>query len=195
MWLLLVALALAALVTWLSNGDFKRLEDVPLKHMWLLLVAALVQIAIFVPGFSARTFGGLIPYLYLASFALVLLALLINLKVVGIPLALAGVSCNTLAIALNGGYMPTSGGVVEKLAARSEFAAAPGGPRDVLVAANNVLSRSPKLLLLGDVFWMRIGSLRTAFSIGDMLLAAGLFWLLVHYSRRPRGRHRTGIET
>jgi hypothetical protein len=52
------------------------------------------------------------------------------------------------------------------------------------------MTTDPKLVFLGDVLVAPMGRFAAAFSIGDVLLALGVAWLLIHYSRRPRGRHR-----
>ena len=52
--------------------------------------------------------GDLGPPLYVASTALVFVAVLRNLAIRGMPLIAAGAGANLAAIVANGGYMPAS---------------------------------------------------------------------------------------
>lgn len=190
--LLLFALLVGVFVAWLTNGDLRKLEKAPLRHAWLFAVAFVVQFAIFWPSQeTALRYGRLVPALYIASFVLVLGALAVNLRTAGIPLAALGVTSNLVAIAVNGGYMPTTRAMAERCEALGSYLPL-ADASTVLVHQNSVISPEPRLLFLGDVLSLPGCFAGTAFSLGDVLLSVGIVWLLLHYSRRPKGRHRAG---
>lgn len=191
---LFLALVAAIAVAWLTNGDLRKLEKTPLRHGWLLAVAVVMQLALFPPILGGRPFGTATPYLYVTSLVLVLVALLLNLRTAGLPLAAAGVGLNLVCILANGGYMPTPRWAAEAAGIAGEYVPLAGGPAGASVYAYSIMYSRPKLAFLGDVLVLPMGRFAAALSIGDVLLALGVAWLLIHYSRRPRGRHLKGVS-
>lgn len=126
------------------------------------------------------------------SLLLVLAVLLLNLRTVGLPLAAVGVGLNFICIVANGGYMPTPRWAAEAAGIAGEYVPLAGGPAGASVYAYSIMYSQPKLAFLGDVLVLPMGRFAAALSIGDAVLALGIAWLLIHYSRRPRGRHRRG---
>ena len=66
-----------------------------------------LQIVLFSGPVSERI-GDAGPPIYVASTALVLVAVLGNLRIPGMALVALGAACNLAAIVANGGYMPAS---------------------------------------------------------------------------------------
>lgn len=192
---LIFALIAAIAIAWLTNGDLRKLEKTPLRHGWLLGLAVVMQLALFPPFIGGRPFGGTTPYLYVLSLLLVFAALLLNLRTAGLPLAAVGVGLNLICILANGGYMPTPRWAAEAAGIAGDYVPLAGGPAGASVYAYSIMTAQPKLVFLGDVLVLPLGRFAAAFSIGDVLLALGVAWLLIHYSRRPRGRHRSGAAT
>lgn len=188
--ILLFALLAGLGVAWLLNGDVARLEKAPVRLAWLLVVAAAVQLVIFPPFMSNRWLGVAVPYLYVGSFAAVLGVLAFNWRTRGLALAAAGVALNLVAIVANGGYMPASQAAVERAGLTSGYEAVPWIARGAVVHQNSILRSDAPAWFLGDVFALPAGPFSTVFSVGDAVLAAGVVWLIFHYSRRPRGKHR-----
>jgi hypothetical protein len=154
-----------------------------------------MQLALFPPILGGRPFGTFTPYLYVLSLLLVLATLLLNLRTVGLPLAAAGVGLNFVCILANGGYMPTPRWAAEAAGIVGEYVPLAGGPAGASVYAYSIMYSQAKLVFLGDVLVLPMGRFAAAFSIGDVILALGIAWLLIHYSRRPSGRHRKGATS
>ncbi len=102
--------------------------------------------------------------MYVASTAVVLVALLRNVAQPGLPIVALGAVSNFLAIVANGGYMPASAGALAALGKvhGNEF-------------SNSAVVADPALAPLTDVFAMPAGlPFANVFSIGDVLIAIGI---------------------
>jgi len=138
------------------GGDLRRLGTLAVRW-WPLLAAAVL----------ARLAGPLVPFaplpLYLGSFAAILVVVAGNLRLPGVPLIGVGAALNFVVVSLNGG-MPVD------LAAAA--AAGSSGPHDPLHFA---LTAETRLPALADV--IPLGIVRSVYSLGDLAIAAGGFWL------------------
>ena len=167
--LFLTVVALALMTLRPAGGRFSVLAELPLRRWELVLAALLVQILVISvlvdpPHLLAAT-------LHLLSYALAGGFLWANRSLRGLPVAAAGGGLNVLAIAANGGVMPAT-----ESALRSAGLSL-GGDHFV----NSAAVDEPRLALLGDVFFVpaSVGPLANVFSIGDVVLAAGVL-LVVH---------------
>jgi hypothetical protein len=108
--------------------------------------------------------GWLAPVGYVVSTTAVLLAVLSNLRLPGFRILAAGAIANLAAVVANGGYMPSSVEAL-RIADRGHETG----------YTNSALVSHPNLALFTDVFaipsWMPLANV---FSIGDVLIAAGL---------------------
>lgn len=170
--LLLYFLVGGLLVGRLSGGRISRLGDIQFRWAGLALLGLLVQLALFAPPVATRV-GTLGPSLYVASTAVVLVALLRNVRLPGLALVAVGAFMNLAAIVANGGYMPSS---PSAWAGLTGVAALPTSDY-----SNSALAGPNTLLpFLGDVFYLpRPIPLANVFSIGDVLIGLGAAWLLV----------------
>lgn len=138
------------------GGDLRRLGTLTLRWWPLLAAAILVRLA-----------APLVPFaplpLYLGSFAAILVVVAGNLRLPGVPLIGVGAALNLAVVSLNGG-MPVD------LAAVA--AAGSSAPHDPLHFA---LTTDTRLPALADV--IPIGIVRSVYSLGDVAIAAGGFWL------------------
>ncbi len=108
--------------------------------------------------------------LHLLSYALLLAFAAFNRHILGVLVTAAGVACNALVIALNGGYMP---------ATRSALRTA--GHLYTGDTSNNsrIADHGARLLFLSDVLAVPHAlPLANVFSIGDVLVAGGVAILL-----------------
>jgi hypothetical protein len=105
----------------------------------------------------------------------------LNRQLPGLWVVLVGVTSNLLVIAVNGGYMPIPPEVVARIAAGRAVAQMP--PGSVLAGSKDVLLPRQQALfwVLGDILvipppfpWP------TAMSIGDVLIAVGVFLFVVY---------------
>jgi len=141
----------------------------------LIALGFLAQVVLFSDAVASRV-GDLGPVLYVASTLVVVTAVLRNLDLPGIWLVVLGAISNMAAIASNGGYMPATPEAIASM-----------GRTAPTVYSNSAVVASPNLPWLIDRFalprWLPFANV---ISIGDVLLAAGVFVLLVVVMRRGR---------
>ena len=175
--LLLWSLPLGIAIGYLRGGRLSHLAKFELRGAWLILIALIIQLLIFPLGSGQQP---LIPfsteYFHLASYALLVVFVVLNWRQWGILAMGVGMLLNLLVITVNGGYMPTRPELLEA-AGRSEAAAK---LRELGVYANNMLLEpDTPLWFWGDVFYVPAGvPLANIFSVGDLLLALGLIFFL-----------------
>ena len=122
----------------------------------------------------------------LSSQILLLVFCLLNLRLSGIWLLSLGLALNLLVIAANGGFMPISPQTAGHLASQEVVQSIPlgsrfGSSKDVLLLPANT-----RLVWLSDRFLLPIGHYQAAFSLGDVVIAAGAFWLTASQGRPLR---------
>lgn len=171
--------AVGTAVGYLSGGRLRRLLGVRLRWLWLLWLAAAVQIAqLATANLPSATGHRLRAPLLALAFALALLWLGVNAPgrtwpwKTGVGLAVTGAVLNALPIAVNG-RMPYS-----------LSAAAVAGLRAGSQTAKNVpAGRGTRLLALGDT--IPVPSLHAVVSIGDVLLAIAAALLVATAMHHP----------
>jgi hypothetical protein len=175
-----VILILAILVALLRGGKITPLADLNIQWRGLILFGFLIQILIFNDFWQKNlTLQPLSPFLYIASLVLLLIALAKNRAIPGMKIITLGFLLNSLAITLNGGYMPAS---VDALIASGWSHHEPGQIN------NNSIAAGPTTLLpfLGDIFAIPKGFIfPNVFSIGDVLIAIGAVYLLQKTMVKP----------
>ena len=146
-----------------SGGDWRRLGLLHLRWWGLLLGAVALRVA-----------GLLLPLdllLYLAAIGAVGLVAAINYRLPGALAIAVGTGLNVVVIALNGG-MP-----VDAAVARDADALAFASDR-----LHIALTADTRLPFLADIIPLRI--FRNVYSLGDLVIAAGAFWLPFAWLRR-----------
>jgi hypothetical protein len=163
--LVIVALLCIASVP-LAGGRLSALSQLDLRAVWAAIGAAAIQVLIvtLVPGGS----HALHVALHVGSYALVVLFLVANRHLVGMPIIAIGAALNMIAIAANGGVMPAAPAALRI-----------AGIEESGDFANSAAVHDPHLLPLGDVIpipgpWP-IGNV---LSVGDLLIFAGALILL-----------------
>jgi MFS transporter, DHA3 family, macrolide efflux protein len=109
----------------------------------------------------------------------------------GLPIAAIGIAVNTLAITLNGGRMPIHAGAFE-LAGFTPADIA-GDPFHFLLVTDSVADFVAAGGLLGDVVPIPLPLINSVVSIGDILLAIGIFWTIVYSMTRPAAPSRSSV--
>jgi hypothetical protein len=164
----LYAIPLGILVGSLLGGRLDRLANLQFRWGWLAIAGLVVQVLLF-SGAGATAVGReLGAAIYVASTAAVLVAVMRNLRLPGIPLMAVGAALNLAAIVANGGIMPTT-----------ETALATAGLVDGPGFSNSDVVADPALGPLTDVFALPSSvPLANVFSIGDVLIGLGVAVLL-----------------
>jgi hypothetical protein len=174
------ALAIATVI----GGDVRRLSQIRIKHLELLLAAfgAKVSVALLGTAHSTAAVNAARP-LNVIGTVLLLAAVWFNRRIPGALIFGAGLLSNLIVILAFGGRMPVllPGG----------FDPSPGGVLPLLRAGLDplhVLLIQPQgLWFLGDVF--AIPSLfghESLVSIGDLTMAAGVAYLIIRWSVRSQ---------
>jgi hypothetical protein len=176
--LLLYFIVAGLLVGRLAGGRIDAIAEVKFRWWWLALGGLLLQAVLFAPAVAAQV-GSAGPALYVASTVAVLVSLLRNVGMRGFAVIAIGAGLNLLAIAANGGYMPSS---PEAWQALNGVAALPTSSYTNSALAGSATAFS----YLGDILVLpRPLPFANVFSLGDMLIGVGAAWFLVWTMRRP----------
>jgi Family of unknown function (DUF5317) len=159
-----------------------------LKHIWLVIVAFLPQlIAIYLPTIRYRISDGWAAASLVASQVFLLAFCWFNRRIPGMVVLAGGLAANLLVIAINGGFMPISPETASRLVTAETLQSVEIGSRfgwkDILL-----LPEHTNLAFLSDQFLLpKWFPYQVAFSVGDILVAAGAFWVMVagsHHSQK-----------
>jgi len=178
--ILLVALLLGLLAGWASARWHKRTYRAPdLNSIWLVPAAFVPQLLVaYLPLGKAWATSAAASAALPFSLLLFLAFVWLNRKLPGMPVLLIGLVLNLLVIAANGGWMPISPTTASQLPGGGDALLAPSGShfgqKDILL-----LPAETHFALLADRFLLPDwASYRAAFSLGDIFIALGAFWLL-----------------
>jgi MFS family permease len=174
---------LAALIVGaLAGGGIPRLADLRLR--WTLLLVAALALRV-VAGLSRDTgIGADIPvgWAFIGAYGLILAWLWGNWRVPGLQIAAVGIGANLLAVLINQGQMPIWPAAF--IAAGFDQSAIAGDPFHFILQADTVASFVAQGGLFGDVIPLPLPIIRDVVSIGDVLLALGIFWAVVYSMTR-----------
>ena len=144
---------------------------------------------VFIPGGKTTGLSDPAALLVLTSYLVLAVAVFINRRLPGMVLIGMGLFLNFAVIAANGGFMPIEPHVVEVLGHNDRVQALESGYR-VYQAKDVILSREEtRLWVFSDIFVIPPPFfLSTAFSLGDILLVAGIFVLVQRFMVDPPGK-------
>ncbi len=179
--LILALFVLGLALVPLTRGRWAGLVELRLRLRWLVLVAFALQVLV-LQGPSALDPVG--PALHVVTYCAAGVFVWANRGVPGLLLVAAGAASNGVTIALNGGTLPAS-----PAALRTAGIEVDGG------FVNSGVVDDPVLPWLGDVFavpsWVPLANV---FSVGDVLVVAGAWWLFWGSTRRTRSQEPTGDD-
>ena len=180
----LMAICMVAIVAvgYLRGGRLQNVSNLQLRWPGLALVGLALQ---FVTGP-----GDIVPLacLYL-SFVLLIVFTVLNIRVFGFPLILAGVLCNLLVIGVNGG-MPVSAHALEA-SDQGQFL---GDLENDPYPKHHLATDDDLLRSLGDVIPLPT-PIAQAISLGDILTYGGVGMVIVGAMRAVPVRREDGLET
>lgn len=171
--ILAAAVPIGLVIGALVGGSVDRLTALRLFWPWLAVAGLAFQAVLFTEA-GATLAGAAGPGLYVASTAAVLIAVLRNIRLSGMPIVAVGSLSNLAAVIANGGVMPTT--------AAALAAAGFGGPG---AYTNSAVLASPALAPLTDVYAIPASlPLANVFSLGDVLIGAGIAFVIAAAMRR-----------
>lgn len=184
--ILLIAVGVSFLVALLRGGKVDGLANYRFRFGWLALLALAIQIALVsYPLPQAEGLWGVRSLGLVGSYLLLILVVALNRHLPGLPLVGLGLALNLVVMVANGGYMPISPEAVAQagfnhLLLSGEPGARLASTKDVLLPRDMT-----NLWVLSDIFVVpEFLPLRSVFSIGDVLLACGVFILFQKGTRR-----------
>lgn len=150
-----------------------------LKHLWLVFVAFLPQfVLLYLPNTRKQVPDSWVAVLLTASQLVLLGFVWFNRKESGMKILLIGAALNFTVMAANRGFMPISPQAASHLVSEEVLQDIPPGSRfgtkDILL-----LPEDTRFEWLADRFLLPAWSAyQAAFSLGDVFIAIGVFWLL-----------------
>lgn len=150
-----------------------------LKHLWLVFVSFLPQfVAIYFPSTRAQVSDKWASIILIASLTGLLGFAWLNRNLLGMKILFVGAVLNFTVILANRGFMPISPQTASHLVSAEVLSDIPFGTRfgtkDILLPPEQT-----RFEILADRFitptWLNYP---VAFSLGDVFLAIGIFWLL-----------------
>lgn len=178
----LSTIALALIAGALLGGSLPRLTELRLRWIWVLGLALALR---FLAGLVRQGEPDLhlpLGAFFVVAYGLIFVWLWGNWRVPGLQIAAVGIGLNTLAVALNSGQMPiwsaafTAAGFTPDALANDPF--------HFIMNAGSVSEFVSRGGIFGDVIPIPIPVIRDVVSIGDTLLAAGIFWAIVYSMTR-----------
>lgn len=179
----LSVIALALVVGALAGGGLPRLAQLRLRWIWVLGLALGLRIGAALLAANGMDEGLPLGWLFIAAYLLIFIWLSGNWRVPGLQVAAIGIGLNTVALLLNGGQMPIWS--VAFGAAGFTPAALVNDPFHFLLATGTPAEFVSRGGIFGDVVPLPVPILRDVLSIGDVLLAIGIFWAIVYSMIRP----------
>lgn len=185
----LSTILLALIVGALAGGSIPRLADLKLRWTALLIVALGLRLA---ASFSreldvVRDIP--VGWLYIAAYGLIAAWLWGNWQVPGLQVAAVGIGANMVAVLVNDGQMPIWAAAFR--AAGFSAADIANDPFHFQLTADSIAEFVASGGLFGDVIPLPIPIIRDVISIGDVLLALGIFWAIVYSMTRAEAPTRS----
>jgi len=174
------ALAIAVII----GGDVRRLSRLRIRHLELLLAAFATKVAVALLGTAHSPIAVTAARPLNVIGAVLLLGVVwFNRRIPGALLFGAGLTLNLLAILAFGGRMPVL--LPRDADPNSPVLALLKGGLDPLHVA---LQHPQGLWFVGDIFTIpSINGHSSLVSVGDLLMAAGVAWLIIRCSQRSPG--------
>ena len=162
-----------------------------LRWVWVLLLALVVRLGAVL--LRQNMIGEELPlgWAWVVAYLLIFVWLWGNWRVPGLQVASVGIGLNALAVMLNGGQMPIWTGAFE--AAGFTSAALANDPFHFLLYTGTAADFIARGGLFGDVVPIPFPVIRDVVSIGDVLLALGIFWAIVYSMTRPDAPVRASL--
>ena len=178
--ILLGALLVSVVIGMARGGRLGNLNQLRMRYEWLPLSLFLVQSSLVLfPVIESQALWNIQALAIVSSYAGLLAFLYLNRFLPGAKLILLGTVLNFAVILANGGYMPVAPEAL-RAAGHEDLTITRGERQYVLGSKDVVLERSQtRLAPLSDVLVIPEDTpLSGSFSMGDIVIAIGAFFLL-----------------
>ena len=171
---------LSILVGKLKGGKIRNLEDLYINGWYLFVLSFSIEILTLLiisrgDGFLSKTLENQFFYIHILIYLTLIIGLTMNWKSIGLRIVLFGSILNFLPIIFNGGRMP----VLRNALIHSKLYNQISLLEQERIMTHILGTKDTKLIVLGDI--IPIGKpyiLPKVISIGDVLIAIGLFLLI-----------------
>ena len=178
--ILIVALLVSIVIGLARGGRLGNLNQLPMRYEWLPLSLFLVQVSLVIfPVIESQVLWNVQALAIVFSYGGLLVFLYLNRFLPGAKLILLGTALNFAVILANGGYMPVAQEAL-RAAGHEDLIITRNERQYVLGSKDVVLERSQtRLAPLSDILVIPEETpLSGSFSIGDVVIAIGAFFLL-----------------
>jgi hypothetical protein len=181
---ILLAAVVAGVLTGWGYARWKGWTWYPpiFQSTWLVLIGFLPQwLAFYLPLTRQYMPDEVASVCLVCSQFLLLVFAAVNWRLTGMPMLALGLGCNLAVILANGGFMPLTWDAAASLATPSVLNSLELGER-ISSGSKDILLLDAQIVLswLADRFVPpHFLPYRFAFSLGDIFIAIGAFWLLV----------------
>lgn len=178
--ILLVAVGFALVIGLIRGGSLRRMADLPLRWGWVAVLALALQLFLVYRPTGSQG-GPLNPRSWLLTLSYLLLFFVVwgNRSLSGMVVVGMGLVLNFVVIMANGGFMPITPEALKRaghanLAPTLESGALVKGTKDIVLTREET-----RLWILSDIFVLPSPlPLASAFGLGDLFIALGVFVLL-----------------
>jgi len=173
--LLRTIVASSLVIGLLLGGKLSRLAEVRIVRLpWIIGSFVIKFTLVFLSGKVSPD-----PVLGIAAtcliYGMLIFGLSKNSRYPGFPLLIAGIVLNFIVIALNQGRMPVLVSLLDPVTCANEIASLGTS------LVHQPLSDVTRAKFLADIFkWRFFSKIPTTFSVGDVLMAVGISWFLLH---------------
>jgi len=188
----LVVLGCGLCLSLATGGRLRYIENFHLKALLLGVGAFAVQLLIFTSR-GESLLGALLPWVYVLSLLMLVVFLLVNYRVFGVPILLIGLLLNILVIGANHGRMSAD---PQALVATGQSSHAEELLKNGTAANVVLISDQMHLNFLGDyIVLLFLRDLGSAYSIGDLVALAGEAALVYGIVRASGTGHEVQLRT
>lgn len=184
-----IGLVLGLIRAWINKVPYAVIE---LRYPGLVILAFIPQFIAFVwPATRSNLPDQLVSILLVSSQIILLAFSIFNIKKTSFWPMITGLAMNFAVIVLNGGWMPISPEIVQRLLPNAPAGTWAVGSRlrygkDIVLQVADT-----RLWFLSDRFmlpnWIHYG---VAFSLGDVFMSVGVAWMLWSLGRKPEKQQK-----
>lgn len=176
------------------NGSWINFSNIKFEKSWLLLPSVILQIISSIAEVKGHRFGTLTTMIVNGTiFSFVFLVIWFNRRYLGLWFIGLGTLLNALVMMFNGGRMPVDISLLGNEAYMSEALEL------ILKGADNkhvAIDSTTKIPFLADIHSLPgfLGLGMPLISIGDIIIAAGLFFLCLQFVLNPKKSKKSLLD-